>query len=459
MVGDGHAMGVAPQILQHELRATERRFQVDDPVLSVQGSQPGGKDLRLRKKCEISLEAELAITESLPEGIDKLSAKDFTQHFVGKKEPLGCGNPVSVIGRESAGGNDAMNMRVSFELLTPGVQHTEEADFGTEMLGIASDFQKGFRTAAKQEIIEDLLVLQHQRGQMTGKRENHMDVASREQFLATRFDPTVAGSRLTLWTMPVATAVIRDGGTMPATGALVEVTAERGGATACNGQQHFDMLPADPPAATFDEAVSRSADEIGNFENGPVHLLVLQQQLVEMGHGNLAVTHTYTSNERQPLIRSAHAKRSPPGGYVQTVFSECGPPRSQMKFPHSDKKTYQDLGNSHFEIVVNDSILDHNTIGCLPVPLPAPALCQISGGPMRSARLLVVLFFLTSSTARILVLLTSLLSLYNLRDWSHSGTMARIMIGTEVILAVFLLYWLNTRQIRTFFRHQARETT
>src|SRR5260370_10956575 len=98
MVGDGHAMGVAPQILQHELRATERRFQVDDPVLSVQGSQPGGKDLRLRKKGEISLEAELAITENLPEGIDKLSATNFTQHFVGKKAPPRCGNTVKGIG-------------------------------------------------------------------------------------------------------------------------------------------------------------------------------------------------------------------------------------------------------------------------------------------------------------------------------------------------------------------------
>jgi hypothetical protein len=66
--------GVAAQILQHELRATERRFQVDDPLLSVRGWQAGVKDLRLRKKCEISLEAELAITESLRKGIDKLCA-------------------------------------------------------------------------------------------------------------------------------------------------------------------------------------------------------------------------------------------------------------------------------------------------------------------------------------------------------------------------------------------------
>jgi len=61
--------------------------------------------------------------------------------------------------------------------------------------------------------------------------------------------------------------------------------------------------------------------------------------------------------------------------------------------------------------------------------------------------------------ARILVLLISLLSLYNLHDWTRSGTMPRIMIGTEAILAVFLLYWLNTRQIRTFFRNQASNKT
>jgi hypothetical protein len=105
---------------------------------------------------------------------------------------------------------------------------------------------------------------------------------------------------------------------MPTVGALVEVTAECGGATPRNGQQHFDMLPADPLTASFDEAITGSADEIGNFEDWPVHLLFLQHQLAEMGHGNLPVTHTYTSNERQPPLRSAHAKRSPPGGYVQT---------------------------------------------------------------------------------------------------------------------------------------------
>jgi hypothetical protein len=189
--------------------------------------------------------------------------------------------------------------------LNATVQHAEETDLCTEMLRIARDFEKGFRTGAKQEIVDDLRVLQDQRCQMTGKSEDHMYV-SRWEFLATRFDPTVAGSRLTLWTMPIAAAVLRDDGPMPAAGALVEMTAESGGAAARNGQERLDMLPGDPPAASFDECVSRSTDEIGHLEHRPVHLRVLQHHFAWMGHGNLRVTHTYISTDRQTPLRSPH---------------------------------------------------------------------------------------------------------------------------------------------------------
>ncbi len=62
---------------------------------------------------------------------------------------------------------------------------------------------------------------------------------------------------------------------MFAASALIEMSAEHGSATPRNGQQHFDMLPGDPLTASFDECVSRSADEIGHLEGWPVHLLVL----------------------------------------------------------------------------------------------------------------------------------------------------------------------------------------
>jgi hypothetical protein len=38
---------------------------------------------------------------------------------------------------------------------------------------------------------------------------------------------------------------------MPATGALIEMTAECGGTTSLNGQQHFDVPPAKPMTVSF----------------------------------------------------------------------------------------------------------------------------------------------------------------------------------------------------------------
>jgi hypothetical protein len=168
-----------------------------------------------------------------------------------------------------------MDMRVKFEFLTPAVQHTEEADLRTEMLGIACDFQKGFCTGAKQEIVEDLLILQHQGSQVTRKRENHMDVTRRKKFPATFFQPTFPSTCLTFRAMPISARVVGDGA-MSAASAFIEMPAERGGTTPGNRQEYFDVLPGDPLTASFDECASCSADQIGHLQRWPVHLLVLR---------------------------------------------------------------------------------------------------------------------------------------------------------------------------------------
>ena len=63
---------------------------------------------------------------------------------------------------------------------------------------------------------------------------------------------------------------------MPAASALIEMAAECGGATAPNGPQDFEMLPAQPVAISFDECSSRSADQIGHLQRWPTHLAVLR---------------------------------------------------------------------------------------------------------------------------------------------------------------------------------------
>ena len=81
---------------------------------------------------------------------------------------------------------------------------------------------------------------------------------------------------------------------MSAAGALIEVSTECGGATSRNGQQHFDVLPAQPVAVSFEESSSRDADEIGHLQGRPAHLFVplfvFQLQRVQRTRSCMEVT-------------------------------------------------------------------------------------------------------------------------------------------------------------------------
>jgi hypothetical protein len=103
-----------------------------------------------------------------------------------------------------------------------------------------------------------------------------MDVARGEKLLTTRLEPTVAGVGLTLRAVPVAATIVGDGRTVPAVDALIEMPAQGGGATARDGSQHLEVLPGDPPAASFDEGTSRGANQIGHLKRRPIHLWVLR---------------------------------------------------------------------------------------------------------------------------------------------------------------------------------------
>jgi hypothetical protein len=149
MVGDGYAMGVAAEVLQHILGAAEGWFAVDDPVLAKQWPEPGGEDLGLSEQRQIAGQMKLVVLKSRSEAGDELAAKQAPEHRDREKESGTGSNPAGVIEREAARGGDAVDMRMKLELLVPGVKHAEEADLSPEMSGVASDFEKRFCTDAK----------------------------------------------------------------------------------------------------------------------------------------------------------------------------------------------------------------------------------------------------------------------------------------------------------------------
>ena len=105
-----------------------------------------------------------------------------------------------------------------------------------------------------------------------------MHIARREKFSPASGDPAFPGGGLTFRTVPVTAGVVRDGA-IPAAGALIEMTAECGGTTACNGPQHLDMLSTEPVPISFQESSSRGAEEIGHLQGRPAHLLFQLQRI------------------------------------------------------------------------------------------------------------------------------------------------------------------------------------
>ena len=69
--------------------------------------------------------------------------------------------------------------------------------------------------------------------------------------------------------------LLGDGGTMSARGALIDVAAESGGATARDREQDFDMGPTDPLAVALDECCSCAAEQVGHPQGWPTHLSLL----------------------------------------------------------------------------------------------------------------------------------------------------------------------------------------
>jgi hypothetical protein len=160
MVGDGNAMGVPAEILEHIVGPAEGRFGVDDPVFSEQWSEPGSEDLGLREQSQIAGEVQLVMLKSRLETGDEVAAKHTSEYLNGEKEARARSNLASVIERKAAGGNNAVNMGMKLDLLVPGMKHAEEADLGAKMSGVARDFQECFCAGTKQQIIDHFFVLQ-----------------------------------------------------------------------------------------------------------------------------------------------------------------------------------------------------------------------------------------------------------------------------------------------------------
>ena len=153
-------MRVTGQVMKDVFGSSERSLGVDHPVLTKERPQKSMEGFLPGEWFQASRKQQFPLAESELETGDKLAAKYAAQHFYRQEERITWVNPALVIGRETTGRDDSMDVRMNLQILPPGMQHTQEADLGAEMLRIGSNLLECGGAGAKQEIVDDLLVLQ-----------------------------------------------------------------------------------------------------------------------------------------------------------------------------------------------------------------------------------------------------------------------------------------------------------
>lgn len=68
------------------------------------------------------------------------------------------------------------------KVLSPGVEHAEEADVCTQVPGVASQLEHRRGAGAVEQIVEQSLVLEDERGEFVRQSEDDVEVRNGQQF-------------------------------------------------------------------------------------------------------------------------------------------------------------------------------------------------------------------------------------------------------------------------------------
>ena len=144
MVGDGNAVRIPTQVANDLVRSAKGGFGVNDPILPKQRSQKGGEVVQFRQMFNRTRTGETFLQMQTPQCSNKLSAEDFAECFDWEEERVVRMNPPRFVRRDAAAWNDAMDMGMKHQILSPRVKDGKEADLGSQMLSITRHFAKCF---------------------------------------------------------------------------------------------------------------------------------------------------------------------------------------------------------------------------------------------------------------------------------------------------------------------------
>jgi hypothetical protein len=88
------------------------------------------------------MELESVLFEQFTEFFAESATEDLAEGFDRQEKSARRVYPSGTIQCKTAGGNDVVYVRINLEVLSPRMEHAEEPDVGSQVLGIASQFEQ-----------------------------------------------------------------------------------------------------------------------------------------------------------------------------------------------------------------------------------------------------------------------------------------------------------------------------
>lgn len=208
-VGDRDAIGITAKIFDRIAHAVKCLLDERAPVFCIEDIDKG-----LPAGTGRGLIAGIGDVQNIPkvqllEMIKEFSAELLRQDTYWDEEIFSATFQFQVFGQARTG-NDAVHVGMIVQLLSPGVEHLNDARGGTEVFRICRQFQECLGCTAVQQGVHQLLVGQEERVQFVRNRKNHMEIGRIDHFTAACIDPDFLEDRLTVWAVAVAAGIVVD---------------------------------------------------------------------------------------------------------------------------------------------------------------------------------------------------------------------------------------------------------
>lgn len=183
-IGDSNPVGIPAQVFDDTGGVPERWFAIYDPFFLIQTVQESTPSDGIVQITQLSQQAELRLFKIVQE----LAAKFPRKHLNRDKELFARFHPLpdSV---NAAAGNDAVDMWMVHEILSPCMQDRGKTKHCTQILFIGGKLLQCLGDSTKQYVVNGSLILKSQCVECVGDREHNMEIAYIQEAVLLIIDP------------------------------------------------------------------------------------------------------------------------------------------------------------------------------------------------------------------------------------------------------------------------------